>query len=788
MFFNSVSRDRLYNADDFCLYFASLFDTGVLERDDGSLSVNASTGMQIIVSKGYAFIDGHMYVNTEDKIMTLNNADGLYKRIDSIVLRLSKSDRNMTIVIKKGENSGNPVVPPLIRDGDTYELQICHIKVDNGITQLMQSMIIDTRDDANVCGYVRNNADEGEKLKKQIEQIKTDNPLFASYQNALVKFWLDKSKKNKAYIAAEDIKTDADKTLNTIIENDLVKFNDRTVDLSAGTDLSNFMTTAKDFTNYRKPINTNILNGIPNSDASMCFYIKMRTTVLGYRSSDKTTWIAGYTNGTLSKFETFITHEQITASTTISEQGKYIADAYAIKALTDGLKKCNEDMVTKKFSGSKDFAALTNIEQWARTTEHYTFYRKANNIKVTNGIPDSDGATCFYVRMGSYVLCNRASDNSFWFAGFYNDVLTGWTELTSGTVKKELLDACVKYESNPGQELAAGIKLATFIQTAKNYTVFHKAKGITISDDLPNSTGNNCYFIKFGVFVLGYSTNGHTYVAQALNNTLTPWAELPDGNNEMSQIALDKSGDGQLYMLKVLRNGSQVMILMTESDGTVRFAMFNGTQYVSSPLILHRDGTVEVGGTLKPSKLETNNGDIKNANVDVLNTRSALFKGTGDGQVALQNLYRNDKIQMIAFSEADGSIRFAMYDGTNYVSTPIRMYRDGHVDIGNINTDNGSIDTLTVKLLNGNNPNTYFAKASQLDSFSKVKYTKITTNPANKNYIGLSRAANTFFVPLFVSGANDTIEKVQTTDTVVRVFLGATVNANVTLHYLIVYL
>ena len=90
-----------------------------------------------------------------------------------------------------------------------------------------------------------------------------------------------------------------------------------------------------------------------------------------------------------------------------------------------------------------------------------------------------------------------------------------------------------------------------------------------------------------------------SYVAQALNNTLTPWAELPDGNNEMSQIALDKSGDGQLYMLKVLRNGSQVMILMTESDGTVRFAMFNGTQYVSSPLILHRDGCLLYTSNIK---------------------------------------------------------------------------------------------------------------------------------------------------------------------------------------------
>lgn len=42
-----------------------------------------------------------------------------------------------------------------------------------------------------------------------------------------------------------------------------------------------------------------------------------------------------------------------------------------------------------------------------------------------------------------------------------------------GNGQKELLDACVKYESNPGQELAAGIKLATFIQTAKTirYTI-----------------------------------------------------------------------------------------------------------------------------------------------------------------------------------------------------------------------------------------------------------------------------------------------------------------------------
>ena len=39
-------------------------------------------------------------------------------------------------------------------------------------------------------------------------------------------------------------------------------------------------------------------------------------------------------------------------------QGKYIADAYAIKALTDDLQKCSNDMVTKKFPGSIDLSLI----------------------------------------------------------------------------------------------------------------------------------------------------------------------------------------------------------------------------------------------------------------------------------------------------------------------------------------------------------------------------------------------------------------------------------------------
>lgn len=171
MFFNSVDRDRVYNADDLCLYLASLFESGVLKRDEGSLDITAGDGMQVIISSGYAFIDGHLYVNDDDKILNIDNADGVYNRIDSVVVRLDSSLRQITVELKKGQNSSNATVPNITRDGDIYELQLGYITVNKGIVSIEQAMITDTRDDTAVCGYVINNAEEGERLQKQIDQI-----------------------------------------------------------------------------------------------------------------------------------------------------------------------------------------------------------------------------------------------------------------------------------------------------------------------------------------------------------------------------------------------------------------------------------------------------------------------------------------------------------------------------------------------------------------------------------------------------------------------------------------
>jgi len=219
MFFNSVDRDRLYNADDLCLYLSSLFESGVLKRDDGTLDVTAGDGMQIVVSPGYAFIDGHLYVNDESKVIDLDGADGIYDRIDSVVVRMDRSLRQITVELKKGQNASKAQVPAINRDGDLYELQICYIEVSKGIARIEQSMIVDTRSDTTVCGYVINNAEEGERLQKQIDQMKTDNPLLiTSYADGLLKFWRDRAKQENAYIDGNDVMVDTGTSVAKIID------------------------------------------------------------------------------------------------------------------------------------------------------------------------------------------------------------------------------------------------------------------------------------------------------------------------------------------------------------------------------------------------------------------------------------------------------------------------------------------------------------------------------------------------------------------------------------------
>ena len=158
-FFNAVATadgkyDRSYLAEDFANYFASFITNGVFEELGGKLEVVVDNGMSIIVKSGVAWINGYRYENDSDLSITLDSADGTQSRIDSIVVRLDITNREIKTHVKKGSLSTSPITPAITRNNDIYELQLATVRVNANTAVLTQSMISDTRDKDTVCGWV----------------------------------------------------------------------------------------------------------------------------------------------------------------------------------------------------------------------------------------------------------------------------------------------------------------------------------------------------------------------------------------------------------------------------------------------------------------------------------------------------------------------------------------------------------------------------------------------------------------------------------------------------------
>lgn len=148
--------DRVYLAQHFAAYFASFIGNGVFAEHSNKLQVVEMEypQMQVKVMSGQAWINGYWYENTDTLYLPVDIADGVLNRIDSVVLRLGFSERNMWLAIKKGTPAINPVAPEVTRTVDYYELQLATISIPASSIKITQAQITDTRMNQDVCGWV----------------------------------------------------------------------------------------------------------------------------------------------------------------------------------------------------------------------------------------------------------------------------------------------------------------------------------------------------------------------------------------------------------------------------------------------------------------------------------------------------------------------------------------------------------------------------------------------------------------------------------------------------------
>lgn len=185
-FFNAVATadgkyDRSYLAEDFAGYFSSFIINGVFKELGNKLEVVVNSGMSIKVKSGVAWVNGYRYENDNDLIFTLENADGTLSRIDSVVVRLDITNREIKIHVKKGSSSTSPITPAITRNNDIYELQLAIVRVSANTAVLTQSMITDKRADKSVCGWVTAVGSQ----QTLLDEIQSLQQMVSSLQNTI---------------------------------------------------------------------------------------------------------------------------------------------------------------------------------------------------------------------------------------------------------------------------------------------------------------------------------------------------------------------------------------------------------------------------------------------------------------------------------------------------------------------------------------------------------------------------------------------------------------------------
>jgi hypothetical protein len=158
--FNSISKDRVYKAEDWAWYFSTFIGNGIFPSPSTGLQAVVNSGMTVTVKAGYAFVNGYAFRNPANYDVTLETADGSLPRIDRIIVRWDLSARNMYVGILKGTASASPAAPAVTRSTEVYDLAVADIYVAKGVTSILTANITDQRFNSSVCGIVTGTVDQ----------------------------------------------------------------------------------------------------------------------------------------------------------------------------------------------------------------------------------------------------------------------------------------------------------------------------------------------------------------------------------------------------------------------------------------------------------------------------------------------------------------------------------------------------------------------------------------------------------------------------------------------------
>lgn len=139
--------DRKYLAEQFARYFSKFTSTGVMNDEPNQLKVTAGSGMNVIVSPGFAFIKGFWLYNDELVSLSVPLNETPSTRYDSVRVRWNATTRRIELLYIADDIIN-------VRNDTYWDLQIAQIKVNPSSSSISSSDITDTRYDTELCGLI----------------------------------------------------------------------------------------------------------------------------------------------------------------------------------------------------------------------------------------------------------------------------------------------------------------------------------------------------------------------------------------------------------------------------------------------------------------------------------------------------------------------------------------------------------------------------------------------------------------------------------------------------------
>lgn len=182
-FYDAVSSDRTYYADDMNRPYKRLVSNGVYATPQGTpstdLQVKASSGMVINVQPGQGIFGDKWLENDSLIAITVPSNSSTSPRLDSVIVQVDKrlAGRVANIVYRTGTASNTPSAPAINTVTDVIEYRVANVLVNPSVSTIYQSNIYDRRGSSE-CPWITS----------LIQQVDI-SVLFNQYQDAYARYY-----------------------------------------------------------------------------------------------------------------------------------------------------------------------------------------------------------------------------------------------------------------------------------------------------------------------------------------------------------------------------------------------------------------------------------------------------------------------------------------------------------------------------------------------------------------------------------------------------------------------